>query len=1091
MLNLEPSPRRFSARPSPGWTAACLFLFSLLAPILQAQRHTLETHFVDATLPATDQATTVDLGPVPASQPLHITLYLTPPAARQAALDQQLSDLIDPSSPSYHKWLTPQQFAEQFGATDDQIASAKTWAEAQGLTVESLAPSHTRLTLTGTAAQIQSAFAVPLHAYARTGAATPYLANTARPSIPLQIKPLIAAVSGLNTLPPATPTTLSRIATTGQSTILTHSEPLDAAASAIDANTSAVLTLDTAACSSHYSAADYAAYRALFRQANAQGISILATSACGARGTGSFPASLPEVTALAIEPDATTSFTGIAVRPEWQLAPGLPADANRVVPDLTTSAISDFAQTLASILRQGAERQGNINRTLYALATTPGLYTQPVTAPAGTWQPTTGLGTVDLKMLAKVFPRALTPSTTTLSLSPNPPPPGSPITLTASVSATGTAIPTGTITFADNGTFLSSAVLIGGSVTFTGTITPGKHSFTATYSGDTVYGNSISPAIVASGGTVNTSATLVSSSYSVNYGQPFSLTSAVIPSSVVNNASPTGTVTFTASTQGVLGTANLVNGSAKLDVGTLNVGTYNLTASYAGDSNYGASTSATSVVVTVSIVNGNLIATVAPTADIPYGSTATVTATVTLPNTSAAPSGTVSAQVEGVTGAVDSATLSPNPGGNSATANIVVSVPPPGKYTVQVTCAGNQNFQCQTPVNLGFNTVKGNTVTSLTVTPAAPQAGQPISLTATIINAGNGSGIYTFNGSVSFYDSGKLIATSAVGTNQATTTLTLAGNRNHNIVAIYTGDGNWNTSTSTGQAVQPSILPSSLNITTNVPNLTTALAGVNLVFTSTVTTTAVNNVGPTGTVLFYDTFNGSVLQLGSPATLVSNGPTASIGIFSTTGLLAGVHSIYAVYSGDANYAPATSPILIVNLSDYNVTMVPQTLTIAQGQTGQAVMLLGLVGGFTGTVSFGCTPPAGSQTTCSFSPTSLTGGGTTTMKITTTAASAKPTTQSRNRPLWGLSSTCAIALLIGVFTPRRRRSLPNLLALLFAVLLAANVGCGIGIIPSGLTGDSNPSNPGSPLGTQNFNITTAGTDGISTVRHNYQFQVTIQ
>ena len=72
------------------------------------------------------------------------------------------------------------------------------------------------------------------------------------------------------------------------------------------------------------------------------------------------------------------------------------------------------------------------------------------------------------------------------------------------------------------------------------------------------------------------------------------------------------------------------------------------------------------------------MATISPTTNVPYGATATVTATVTLPGASVAPTGTVTAQVVGVTGASYSASLSPNPGGNSATANINVMVPSPG-----------------------------------------------------------------------------------------------------------------------------------------------------------------------------------------------------------------------------------------------------------------------------------------------------------------------------------------------------------------------------------------------------------------------------
>ncbi len=179
----------------------------------------------------------------------------------------------------------------------------------------------------------------------------------------------------------------------------------------------------------------------------------------------------------------------------------------------------------------------------------------------------------------------------------------------------------------------------------------------------------------------------------------------------------------------------------------------------------------------VAIVNAGLAATLSPSISVPYGATATATATVTLPGSSASPSGDVYAQIQGVTGAFYTATLSPNPGGNSATANIVLSIPSPGSYTVEVRCQGNQNFQCQTPVLLPIKTVKGYTNTNVTVNPAAPQAGEPIYITASVANAGNGTGTYTYGGSIGFYDSGKLIASAPVATNQSTASASLSGVR--------------------------------------------------------------------------------------------------------------------------------------------------------------------------------------------------------------------------------------------------------------------------------------------------------------------------
>ncbi len=975
-------------------SSSVLAMFILLAATLHAQRLTLNTRTFSASTSA------VDAGAVPSSQPLSLTLRLAQTPERKAALDQFLADQLTSSSPNYHHWLTPQQFAVSYGATDDQLTAATAWLQAQGLTVQAVSPAKTRLTVSGTAAQVQNTFSVALRQYQVAG--TQYFSNTTQPSLPQEIASTIAGVQGLDNMPVSSPGVAPRLVSATRTVAQTPSTGTDALASvavAIDANTAPVLTLSTTTCSSDLAQADYDAYRDLFRQASAQGITVLATNGCNTSGTGSFPASLSEVTALATSAtadSATAAFVGIDPRPSWQYALGLPDDSTRQEPDLTTTSADAFAQAMTTIVRQNGGRQGNVNAILYSLATTPDLYTQPDNAPAGTWEPATGLGVINLQKLIKVFPRA-----------------------------TGTATTT-----------------------------------TLAYSGAS----------------------------SIGYGTQVVLTASVSPSAF-NTANPSGTVTFTSASQGIIGSAPLSGSSATLTLGSLPVGSYTITASYSGDGNYAGSTSTTPVSLTVTIVNATLAATISPSANVPYGSTGTVTATVALPNSSGAPAGPVTATIESVTGAVFTATLSPNPGGNTATANIVVNAPTPNAkgYTVEVSCQGNTNFQCQSPVDLTMTTVLGNTLTTMNVSPSAPQAGQPVTLTAIINNSGNGTGTYTFSGNVTFYDNGVQIATAAVATNQATTNKTLAGNVQHSIVAKYSGDANWNPSTSAPQSVSPSLLPATMTLTSNV---TTALAGVDIVFTATVFTTVTNTVGPTGNVTFYDTYNGSAIQLGNPTPLTPNGPNESIARLSTTGLLAGGHSVYAVYGGDANFGNATSSPLAIAITDYNLTMVPQTITLNPGQTGQVVMLLGLVGGFNGTVSFGCTPPANAEITCSFNPVTLSGGGTTTMSIVTTAPTVAATTSKLAHQLGGWNTVAGpmLAALIFLAVPgRRRRRLPTMLLVLVALGLTANLGCGLG-----KNTDPPPvSDPGTPLGTQIFTVTTAGSDGLNSVRHSYQYQITIQ
>ena len=389
---------------------------------------------------ALNDATPVDAGLLPGSQPMQITLRLAATADQSAALDKLLADQINPASASFHQWVTPVEFAASFGATDDQLTAITTWLQSQGLAVVSVSPSHTRLTVSGTAAQIQTAFALTMHRF-RVGARD-HFANTTAPTVPSVVAPLISGVSGLDDLPSAVPMTLQLATATGQTATLPGTDPFTTAASAIDANTAPILAINTEACSTDLSQSDYQAYTDLFRQANAQGITVLASSSCGARGSGSFPASLPQVTALAIDP-TQSNFKAIAARPNWQAATGLPADDSRDEPDLTTSSIPAFTQALTTIEKNAGTREGNINATLYSLATTPDVYTQPDAQPAGTWESTTGLGVVNLTALVKVFPRATGSLATTTSLqsSSYAPAYGAPLTLTAKVLRLSMATP--------------------------------------------------------------------------------------------------------------------------------------------------------------------------------------------------------------------------------------------------------------------------------------------------------------------------------------------------------------------------------------------------------------------------------------------------------------------------------------------------------------------------------------------------------------------------------------------------------------------------------------------------------------------------
>jgi len=178
----------------------------------------------------------------------------------------------------------------------------------------------------------------------------------------------------------------------------------------------------------------------------------------------------------------------------------------------------------------------------------------------------------------------------TLAASANPATYATPVTFTATITDNG-GIATGSVTFTDGGTAIGTGLLnASGVATLTlSTLAPGPHAIVANYAGNSNIGASSSTPVMLSVKEV-TSVALASSA-----NPAMTLSSVVLTATVSNEGvgEATGTVTFTdGSTQ--LGTAVLnANGVASLTVPSLAAGNHPLLASYAGDTENFASTSAT------------------------------------------------------------------------------------------------------------------------------------------------------------------------------------------------------------------------------------------------------------------------------------------------------------------------------------------------------------------------------------------------------------------------------------------------------------------------------------------------------------------
>jgi hypothetical protein len=161
--------------------------------------------------------------------------------------------------------------------------------------------------------------------------------------------------------------------------------------------------------------------------------------------------------------------------------------------------------------------------------------------------------------------------------------------ITATVTIThGTGTPTGLVTFTSGTAVLGTANLnAAGTATINPVLAPGAYSIVATYAGDTNDGGSVSAPLARTVAQATTATALTVVPNPSSWLESVAFTATVTG----NGAVPTGTIQFFAG--GVLigaGTLNL-SGVATLNYAGLAIGTYAITATYAGDANDAASTS--------------------------------------------------------------------------------------------------------------------------------------------------------------------------------------------------------------------------------------------------------------------------------------------------------------------------------------------------------------------------------------------------------------------------------------------------------------------------------------------------------------------
>lgn len=123
-------------------------------------------------------------------------LVLGRSAAQEAALETLLEEQQDKSSPNFHKWLTPDEFGEQFGASGQDVQTIISWLEGHGFQVAGVSHGRGVIEFSGTAQEVQQAFHTAIHSYVVNGGQ--YWANASDPEIPSALAPVVVGIDSLN-----------------------------------------------------------------------------------------------------------------------------------------------------------------------------------------------------------------------------------------------------------------------------------------------------------------------------------------------------------------------------------------------------------------------------------------------------------------------------------------------------------------------------------------------------------------------------------------------------------------------------------------------------------------------------------------------------------------------------------------------------------------------------------------------------------------------------------------------------------------------------------------------------------------------------
>jgi uncharacterized protein (TIGR03437 family) len=466
--------------------------------------------------------------------------------------------------------------------------------------------------------------------------------------------------------------------------------------------------------------------------------------------------------------------------------------------------------------------------------------------------------------------------------------PGQPVTLYATpvVASPGNAIPSGTVSFSSATGIISGCgnLALEGGMARCATIFPQAGTVLVSYSGDahtaalppTPYQLIVGKALAG--------ISLLAASTSTVLGATVTIDAQVLR--VPDLAGPTGTVAFSdngtalaTAPVGAGGRVTLVAPSKSL--AALSIGVHMIKGVYSGDATYQSATAN----LPVNVAKAPTMITVAATAA-QVGSSATFSAVVSAVSpASVVPTGTVDFSY-GDGSRAAGCTLAPVNG----VAQCSAAVSALASYTVNAAYGGDANAAGSASAVqliagkplLGIYTL-ANFVT--------PPFGTPVTVTAVLSGAAGGPAA---GGTVTFSDGAAELATAPLAGGRVSATLSSLSVGNHEIVAVYSGDGNYPYSTAPALTVVVNRAVTVLDLAS-----TPAQAGQPLTITAAVTVLGPGSAAQGGTV---DFSIGSVAIPGCVAMPLQNGLAQCATLFPATG----AYTINSSYSGGENTVPASA-----------------------------------------------------------------------------------------------------------------------------------------------------------------------------------------